>query len=158
MVELLYLALMLRWEKSAPRDGHQGLLDGRLERNTQKSRLVYVLGKIAAGNDRFLPALSQRTRRNDGNSYVANDSAWMTDPCSLADGWYVEGCMSLPQKQDVVSAVVRLGHSPLFGACVNDFIAGKSVRRYMPSIEQQEELVRELIAAEAISQAVAQDY
>lgn len=157
MVELLYLALMLRWEKSAPRDGHQGLLDGRLERNTQKSRLVYVLGKIAAGNDRFFPALSQRTRRNDGNSYVASDSAWMTDPYPLAGGWYVEGCMSLPQKQDVVSAVVRLSHSRLFGACVNDFIAGKSVRRYMPSIEQQEELVRELIAAEALSQAVAQD-
>ena len=81
----------------------------------------------------------------------------MNDPCALARGWCIEGCMSLPQKRDVVSAVVRLGHSPLFGACMDDFIAGKSVRRYMPSIEQQEELVRRLVAAEADAQAVAMD-
>ncbi len=33
-VELLYLSLMLRWERSAPPDLHEGRLDGEPERNT----------------------------------------------------------------------------------------------------------------------------
>ena len=50
-VEILYLVLMSLWEKSAPPNGKQGLLDGEPERNTQISRMVYLLRKAkpAAG-------------------------------------------------------------------------------------------------------------
>ena len=145
-VEILYVALMLRWEKSAPPDNHLGSLDGIPTRNSQKARLAYLLRKIAAGNPRFLPALSVRTRRQDGESYVSTNSSWMVEPCELLDGWFLEGCMRLEQKESVTSAVVRIGHSALFGACMNEFIAGSSVRDFMPSIEEQEELARRLDA------------
>ena len=145
-VEILYLALMLRWEKSAPANNHLGYLDGVPTRNSQKARLAYVLSKIAAGNPRFLPALSLRTRRKDGESYVSSSPAWMAEPCELLDGWFLEGCMRLEQKAAITSAVVRLGHSALFGASMDDFVEGKSVRKYMPSIEEQEALVRRLDA------------
>lgn len=145
-VEILYLALMLRWEKSAPSNNHLGYLDGVPTRNSQKARLAYVLRKIAAGNPRFLPALSLRTRRQDGESYVSTNPSWMSEPCGLLDGWFLEGCMRLEQKAAVTSAVVRLGHSALFGACMDDFVEGKSVRIYMPTIEEQEALVHRLDA------------
>jgi hypothetical protein len=145
-VEILYVALMLRWEKSAPPDNHLGSLDGIPTRNSQKARLAYVLRKIAAGNPRFLPALSVRTPRQDGESYVSTNSSWMVEPCELLDGWFLEGCMKLEQKEAVTSAVVRIGHSALFGACINEFVAGRPVREFMPSIEEQEELARRLDA------------
>ena len=146
-VEILYLALMLRWERTAPRDRHWGLLDGVPECNSQKARLAFVLRKIAAGNDSFFPRMSLLTRREDGCSYVSRDRSWISGPCVLLDGWYLHGCMNLGQKQAMVSAVVKLGHSPLFGAAMDDFIEGKSVRRYMPTPEQQEEIVRSLALA-----------
>lgn len=145
-VEILYLALMLRWEKSAPANNHIGYLDGVPTRNSQKARLAFVLRKIAAGSPRFLPALSLRTRRQDGESYVSTNPSWMAEPCELLDGWFLEGCMRLEQKAAVTSAVVRLGHSALFGTCMDDFVAGRSVRKFMPTIEEQEELVRRLDA------------
>ena len=145
-VEILYLALMLRWEKSAPANNHLGYLDGVPIRNSQKARLAFVLRKIAAGNPKFLPALSLRTRRRDGDAYVSTNQSWMVEPCELLDGWFLEGCMSMEQKAAVTSALVRLGHSALFGACMDDFVAGRSVRKFMPSIEEQEELVRRLDA------------
>ena len=145
-VEILYLALMLRWEKSAPANNHIGYLDGVPTRNSQKARLAVVLRKIAAGSPRFLPALSLRTRRQDGESYVSTNPSWMAEPCELLDGWFLEGCMRLEQKAAVTSAVVRLGHSALFGACMDDFVEGSSVRKFMPTIEEQEALVRRLDA------------
>ena len=48
-VEIFFLTLLLRWEKSAPPDKKQGLLDGEPERNTQMSRMAYVLNKVGAG-------------------------------------------------------------------------------------------------------------
>lgn len=45
----LYLSLMWRWEKTAPPDGKKGLLDDKPESNTQISRMVYLLRKVASG-------------------------------------------------------------------------------------------------------------
>ena len=42
-VEILYLALMLRWEKSAPANNHIGYLDGVATRNSQKARLAFAI-------------------------------------------------------------------------------------------------------------------
>lgn len=145
-VELLYLSLMLRWERTAPPDRHRGLLDGVPEGNTQTSRFAYVLRKIAAGSeDWFYPALSERTRRNDGRSYVSKDASWMIEPYPLSSGWFFEGCTSLPQKQSFVQELTKLGFSPVFVSCLDDFVAGKSVEAFMPSPEEQEGIVQDLI-------------
>jgi hypothetical protein len=144
-VELLYLSLMLRWERTAPPDRHIGLLDGQLERNTQAARFAFVLRTIGAGCEaRFYRALAVHLRRNDGESYVSKDPSWMTEPVSLAQGWYFEGCTSLSQKQSFAQKLTKLGLSATIVACIYDFVSGNSVKGYVPTEEQQAELIREL--------------
>jgi hypothetical protein len=144
-VEFLYLALMLRWETSAPPLGKQGLLDGKAERNTQISRMVYVLRKLATGAiDKTFYSLSRTARRYDGNAYISMDKSWMKEPTELFDGWYFEGCTNLIQKQKILQGLPQLGLSPVFVACADDFVAGKSVRQYIPSENEVTEILEDL--------------
>lgn len=149
VVEILYLALMLRWQSTAPPDRHLGLLDGKPERNTQTARLAYAIRKIAAGNvDRTYQLLAKHSRRNDNRSYFSKDHSWMIEPYPLSDGWYFEGCTSLVQKLTFLQHLTKMGLSSLFVACLDDFIANKNVQHYMPSLEEQEELIREVESKE----------
>ncbi len=144
-VEVLYLVLMLRWERSAPPDQHEGLLDDQPERNTQITRLAYVLRKVAAGTgDRVFTKLERFTRRDDGHSYVSKDSTWMIQPYPLARGWSFESCTSLNQKQAILQQLTRVGVSATFVACADDFVAGKSVEKYLPTDEEEEEILRRI--------------
>lgn len=144
-VEGVYLLLMIRWQRHAPPDGHQGLLDGEPERNTQISRMVYVLQKIAIGHgDQVYQALAKHTRRDDGNSYISKDPSWMIEPRSLDEGWFFEGCTSLIQKQWILQQLTRVGLSHTFINCADDFVANNSVEKYFPSPEEAEEIVSRL--------------
>jgi len=148
-VEFLYLALMLRWEKSAPSDKHQGLLDGKPVRNTQISRMAYILTKIAAGQEeRTYQILSRHSRRDDGKSYISQDASWMKEPYPLSGGWYFEGCTSLVQKQDILQYLTKLDLSPTLVSCIDDFVGGKSIANRLPSEDEAEEILRRSIEAE----------
>src|SRR4051812_38655668 len=87
-VEILYLTLMQRWEKSAPPDKHLGNLSGEPTRNTQTERLKYVFEKIALGSEatteRVYSTLSRSARRSDGESYVSKNPSWMKEPAELS--------------------------------------------------------------------------
>lgn len=146
-VEILYLSLMHRWEKTSPPDRHEGLLDGEPRRNTQTSRLAYILQKIAAGKvEKVYSTLARHTPRNDGESYISKNSSWMKEPYSLGDGWFFEGCTSLVQKHGVVHNFSKLGLSGAFSNAVEDFVANKSIERYFPT-ETEEELILAKIKA-----------
>lgn len=148
-VECLYLVLMLRWEKTAPPDNHEGLLDNKRERNTQKARMAFILEKIAAGQEERVYTLMCRfSRRIDGNSYVSSDFSWMNDPCSLAHGWFLEGCIRLTQKQQILQHLTKLDLSPYLVDCIDEFVAGKSIINRIPSEEEQEEILRRSIELE----------
>lgn len=136
-VKFLYLALMLRWERTAPKDKHQGVLDGVVARNTQISRFAYVLSKVGAGNvETTYSSLEQLTRRNDGRAYITRDSSWMTEPYPLQDGWHFEGCCSLEQKKQLLGHLLQLGLSPAFIECARDFVEGKSLGTYLPTLSE----------------------
>jgi len=142
-VEIFYMAMMLRWERTAPEDGKQGLLDGVDERNTQISRMVYILRKIAAGQeDKVYKTLSIRSARKDVQSYISRHPTWMKAPKELSDGWYFEGCTSLEQKQMIVQGLTKLGLSSAFVACIDEFVAGRSVTPCIPSEDEQDELIK----------------
>ena len=144
-IEVLYLALMSRWGKSAPPDGRQGLLDGEPERNTQISRMVYLLRKVAAGaEERTYNTLARYSRRKDGESYISRASAWMEEPRELGKGWYFEGCTSLPQKQEILLGLRELGLSARFVACADDFVACKSIQKYFPTEEEENEILAKI--------------
>ena len=144
-VEILYLYFMLRWERSAPPDQHKGYLDGAEERNSQISRMAYIVKKIAVGaEERVFNLLAMHSSRADGRSYISKDSSWMKQPYPLWDGWFFEGCTSLKQKQDIIQSLTRLGLSPAFVACVDDFVEGRSVERFKPT-EEDEEIVMQKV-------------
>ena len=72
----------------------------------------------------------------------------MVQPCHLLRGWFVEGCMSLKQKQDLAQQLTRVGLSSMFPACVDDFIAGRSVKAYFPTQAEEEEILARIRARE----------
>lgn len=145
-VEYLYLALMARWENTAPTDRRQGLLDGKPERNTQITRFSYIIRKIAAGQEsRVYNALNTGAQRNDSNAYISRDFSWMEQPHELSDGWYFEGCTSLVQKQSIVQALSRVGCSAALIAAIDDFVAGKSVAPHLQLNEATEERLLRII-------------
>ncbi|WP_306476571.1 hypothetical protein [Methyloversatilis sp.] len=150
-VEYLYLTLMLRWEENAPPDKHEGLLDGASARNTQITRMAYILRKIAAGQeDHTYQLLSRHTRRNDGRSYISTDSSWMTEPYPLSSGWFFEGCTSLIQKQGILQNLSKLGLSPTLIDCIDEFVAGKGIKGRIPSEDEAEEILRRSIEMERL--------
>jgi hypothetical protein len=153
-VEILYLSLMYRWETSAPEDGKQGLLDGKPFRNTQMSRFAYVLGKITAGRQEqeIYNALARHTRKQDGKSYVSEDTSWMKQPFELTGGWFFEGCESFPQKQKIVESLTKVGLSPAFVSAVDDFVAGKSIKSYFPTEEEEKDILAHIREKELLEE------
>ncbi|PTQ64648.1 hypothetical protein C8R26_1634 [Nitrosomonas oligotropha] len=142
---------MLEWEKKAPPDRHAGILDGVSARNTQITRIAYILRKIAAAQEeRIYQFLSRHSRRNDGKSYVSKDSTWMIEPYPLSGGWFIEGCTSLPQKQEILRHLVKLNLSPTLVDCIEEFVAGKSIESRIPSEEETEEILRRSIEIEKL--------
>lgn len=153
-VEFLYLSLMLRWERTAPQDQHEGLLDGKPERNTQISRFAYVLNKVAIGNvDRVFRRLQRETCKRDGTSYVSRDSSRMKEPYPLLEGWFFEGCCNMEQKREFLKHLVGIGVSRGFVECAGDFVEGKSVKRFMPTEEEEDEAIRRYQEREARTNA-----
>lgn len=144
--ELLYLSLMLRWETTAPQNRHKGHLDGEPAINSQTARLAFVLKKIALGvEEQTYQALARHTRRRDGQSYVSRDASWMQSPYPLSNGWHLEGCTNLGnQKLGFTDCLIDLGHSGIFVAAVDAFVAGKSIFEFMPNAAEQEEIVARL--------------
>jgi hypothetical protein len=142
-VECLYLSLMHRWQTTAPPDHHTGLLDGEPAENSQVARLAYVLNKIAVGQvDAMFARLEKLTVKRDGTSHISRDMRRMCNPYPLWDGWYLEGCMSLEAKLDIVRQLRQLGLSPTFVRSVESFVANEPIDRYFPSQQEQEEVIR----------------
>ena len=69
----------------------------------------------------------------------------MIEPYALSNGWSFEGCTSLPQKQSFVQELTKLGLSLVFVSCLDNFVAGKSVEAFMPTREEQEDIVQDLL-------------
>ena len=130
---------------------YEGLLDGESARNTQITRMAYILRKIAAGQvERTYQLLSRHSRRKDGKSYISKDFSWMTEPYPLSSGWFFEGCTSLIQKQDILQHLSKLDLSPTLVDCIDEFVAGKSIKGRIPSEEEAEEILRRSIEIERL--------
>jgi hypothetical protein len=105
--------------------------------------MAYVLELVPDGNaeDAF-QTLATHTRRNDGHSYISKDASWMSNPYHLMHGWYLEGRTSLEQKKDILQKLTRLGLSQRFVNCADDFVEGRSIKKYLPTEEDAAEIMR----------------
>lgn len=154
-LELYYLGLMLRWERTAPPDRRQGLLDNKPVQNSQISRIAHVLKMVAAGTqERAYSTLARFTRRRDGESYISKNFSWMEAPYLLSEGWYFEGGTSLQQKQSFLQHLTKLGLSASFVACADDFVACKTIEKYLPTDKEQEEILKIIQASEMANAAL----
>jgi hypothetical protein len=76
----------------------------------------------------------------------------MNQPFELTGGWFFEGCTSLPQKQDIVQALTKVGLSPAFVSSVEDFVAGKSIKDYFPTEEEEKEILANIREKELLEE------
>ena len=145
-VEILFLGLLLRWENTAPPDKTQGFLDDNPERNTQMSRMAYVLNKVGTGvEDKYFLKLSVGASWSKlSGTFLDKNNDHMENPYPLNASWWLDGCASLERKLEMMQDLTKLGISPTFTRCACDFIAGESVASYMPTEEEQDEIVRKI--------------
>lgn len=151
--EYWYYSLMRRWENTAPRNLRHGYLDGSDAVNSQIERLMFILRKISVGNtDRVMNCLSVCTRRNDGRSYISDDHSWMKEPELLDGKWYIEKTISLIQKHDIIQCLVKVGISPALVAVIDDFVEGKDVAMYQPTVSECLSMLEKMLNAGEIDQ------
>lgn len=143
--EISRLALLLKWQNDSPDDRHQiqGIISNK--RNTQTTRLGYVLNLIVLKNDNFDGVFQQLAkftlRQKDKNAYFSKDSSWMKEPYCVKGDWFFEGCTSLKQKRDCIQYITKVRFptgfrfSSQFADCAADFIANENLDKYKPTKE-----------------------
>lgn len=142
VTEIFFAALLLKWELTAPDDGKGGMLDGEKALNTQQERMARALRIIATGwEDKYFSKLAIKWRKNDGRSYISKDNTGMNRPIYINSGWWLDGCASLTDKQGMMQSFTQLGYTPTFVRCVNAFIAGESIKDFIPTDEEQEIII-----------------
>lgn len=140
--EISRLALLVKWQKDSPEDRHQIQSYSSNKRNTQTTRLGYVLNLMVIKNDNFDSIFQQlanyTVRQKDRNTYLSKDSSWMKEPYPVKGDWYFEGCTSLKQKKDCIQNITKIRFptgfrfSIQFSDCAADFIANESLEKYLP--------------------------
>lgn len=138
-VECLYLTRMMNWQRKAPADGHQGILDGSEVRNTQYRRLAFVLRLLGAGNEvEVFSTLEQYSRRQDGESYITRRPADSTDWTLICGDWYLRKTMSMSQRETtIIDHLVRVGLSGRMVTAITRFVKGKPIDGCMPTEQEQ---------------------
>lgn len=154
--ELTCLALFIKWQNEAPKDKHkiQSFLEDK--RNSQSTRLSFILNLIALSNkeDDFNTIFQQfakyTLRTKDKNSYISKD-LWMKDHYHIRGAWYFDACSNVNQKQNWVQYITKIRFSnsfkfsTQFSDCAADFIANKNLKKYEPTTGEYLKLYQEKI-------------
>ena len=124
-MEMLLIIGMGNWQESAPPPGKHGSKGGVWMENSQQARLQFLLQAIGTHDpDRVYRVLERRTH------YTRTDTSSVTrvrpaQPLMLNDNWYLDTCLNLPQKLEVVEALKHLGYSRDFVDTAKRFVAGE---------------------------------
>lgn len=129
--ELIELAWMLRWEDGAPDDRKLGSLDGEDARNTQQVRLARLLNLLCA-HDRDFGRLAELNRKLKSEaSLITKEASSLQQAIAVGRDWFVEGCLNLGQKLEIVDTVRYIGRSRGFVEAAKSFVTGETVRGYI---------------------------
>ena len=136
--------------KNAPLEGKQGLLDGKPERNTQISRMAFVLNKVCVLLEEkyFLKLSTGPSWSKPGGKFLDKNNTHMTNAHSLKKGWWLDGCASLDKKIETMYDLRKIGMSYTFINCTCDFISGKSIKSYLPSEKEQDGIIKKILCEE----------
>lgn len=124
-LEMLHIIGMSKWETTAPPPGTRGFRGGVWMENSQQSRLQFLLQGIGVHDpDRTYSALQRWTHY----SRTAMSSVTKIRPVqslALNGTWYLDACLSLPQKLEVVETLKYLCYSRDFIETAKRFVAGE---------------------------------
>jgi hypothetical protein len=124
-MEMLHIIGMGMWESTAPPPGKHGSKGGVWMENSQQARLRFLLQGVGVhAPDAVYSVLERRTHY----SRTGNSSITTVRPAqflTLHDSWYLDTCLSLPQKLEVVDALKQLGYSRDFVETAKRFVAGE---------------------------------
>lgn len=156
--ELQFLVLFIKWQTNSPEDRHKIQSTFINKRNTQTTRLAFILNLMALIKTRdfnitFQQLAKYTFRTKDKNSYLSKDTSWMKEPHHIKGDWYFEGCTSLKQKQACIQNITKIQFpdsfqfSPGLSDCSEDFIANKNLDKYKPTERDEEayELYNEIL-------------
>jgi len=127
-LEMIHIYGMAKWESTAPAPGTVGLRSGTSLKNSQQARLQFLLENVGVPNPEqayFTLALKTRNAKGNGDSKVTTKRPAQGLP--LLGSWYLDTCLSLPQKLEIVDALRHLDYSGRFVAIARKFVAGKPI-------------------------------
>lgn len=149
--EYFWILLMLSWEKTVPQDKHEEHPDQEPGKSSAIARMAFILSKIALGQEeRVFQLLSQHVHKQDGDSsYISKDSSGMKNPYILSNGWFLDSCASIEQKQKILQSLTKLDLSQTLLNIIDEFLAGKSINSQVPSEKETQEILYRSIMIEA---------
>lgn len=133
VAELVLMFSLFKWQQTAPSPGQFATKGDTFMENSQQARLQYLLQRVAVLNPNHIyQTISVHARRVDGESPISTKSNWMKQPLQLNERWFLEACISLPQKKTIVAQLKWVGISSRMIACGEDFVAGETIASYLP--------------------------
>lgn len=126
-LEMLHIIGMNKWESTAPSPGKVGLY-GEVElENSQQARLRYLLQGIGIIDpEKTYSTLALKTR-NDRNMDSKITASRPAQGLPLWGRWYLDCCLNLGQKLEIVRALRYIGYSQRFIEIAKRFVAGQPI-------------------------------
>ena len=124
-LEMIQIMGMDKWESTAPLPGKVGLRRNQALENSQQARLQYLLQGVGAHDtEKTYSALAVKTRNHRAmDSKITTRSPAQGLP--LKGRWYLDCCLNLGQKLEIVDALRDLGYSRDFIQIAKRFVEGK---------------------------------
>ncbi|MCX7194014.1 MAG: hypothetical protein NTY60_10420 [Proteobacteria bacterium] len=124
-IEMLHILALGKWESTAPELGMTGVRNGISLKNSQQARLHYLLEGIGVINsEHTYSTLAVKTRNPKGNTDSKITKRKPEQGLALNGRWYLDCCLNLGQKLEVVDALSHLGYSRGFIKIAKFFVEG----------------------------------
>lgn len=128
VIEMLHILALGKWESTAPAPGRTGTRGGLPLENSQQARLHYLLEGIGAINsEQTYSTLAVKTRNQKGDTDSKITTRKPEQGLSLTGSWYLDCCLNLGQKLEVVDALKHLGYSRRFINIAKCFVEGRPI-------------------------------
>ena len=127
-IEMLHILALGKWESTAPAPGRTGMRNGLPLENSQQARLHYLLAGIGVINsEQTYSTLAVKTRNQKGDTDSKITTRKPEQGLALNGRWYLDCCLNLAQKLEVVDALNHLGYSRKFIKIAECFVEGRPI-------------------------------
>jgi hypothetical protein len=127
-LEVLHIIALGKWESTGPAPGRTGMRNGIPLQNSQQARLHFLLEGVGAINsEKTYSTLAVKTRSQKGATDSKITTRKPAHGLALNGRWYLDCCLNLAQKLEVVDALNHLGYSRKFIKIAECFVEGRPI-------------------------------